>query len=156
MRDVTDWNKVNSAIAQIYDAVSTLENEFEGRKFTPDGHLVGSIGEVLAAYAFDLKLQNGSNKGFDATASDGRQIEIKLTQSTRVAFRHLPEHALVLSRRPNQKTRIIYNGPGELVWSNCGPMGSNGQRSVSIARLTELSALVPDERALLQFRDFPV
>ncbi len=35
-------------IRQLYRVVAQLEAEF-GRKFTPDGHLVGSIGEVIGA-----------------------------------------------------------------------------------------------------------
>jgi hypothetical protein len=43
--------KMRDLIRQLYSVVAALEEEeFEGRKFTPDGHLVGSIGEVVAAY----------------------------------------------------------------------------------------------------------
>jgi len=38
-------------VAAIYRAVTELEALYPGRKFTPDGHLVGSIGEVVAAEA---------------------------------------------------------------------------------------------------------
>jgi len=51
--------------------VAELEKEFEGRRFTPDGHLVGSIGEVVAAYAFGLKLLPASNERHDAVAANG-------------------------------------------------------------------------------------
>ena len=53
--------KMRTLIRQLYAVVSELEKEFEGRRFTPDGHLVGSIGEVVAAYAFGLKLLPASN-----------------------------------------------------------------------------------------------
>jgi hypothetical protein len=46
---------IRALIRGLYRVVSELEKEFEGRKFTPDGHLVGSIGEVVAAYAFGLR-----------------------------------------------------------------------------------------------------
>ncbi|WP_155253486.1 DUF6998 domain-containing protein [Bradyrhizobium japonicum] len=36
-------------VTDIYRAVAELEALYPGRKFTPDGHLVGSIGEVIAA-----------------------------------------------------------------------------------------------------------
>lgn len=38
-------------VADIYRAIAKLEAMYPGRKFTPDGHLVGSIGEVIAAEA---------------------------------------------------------------------------------------------------------
>jgi len=41
--------KLPEPVADIYWAVVRLEVLYPGRKFTPDGHLVGSIGEVIAA-----------------------------------------------------------------------------------------------------------
>ena len=41
--------KLPKPVAAIYRAVEELEALYPGRKFTPDGHLVGSIGEVVAA-----------------------------------------------------------------------------------------------------------
>jgi hypothetical protein len=43
--------KLPSAVAAIYRAVEELEKAYHGRKFTPDGHLVGSIGEVRSLNA---------------------------------------------------------------------------------------------------------
>jgi hypothetical protein len=43
-------------VARIYKAAAELEALYPGRKFTPDGHLVGSIGEVIAAEALGLTL----------------------------------------------------------------------------------------------------
>jgi hypothetical protein len=40
--------KLPPPVADIYRAVGELETAYPGRKFTPDGHLVGSIGEVIA------------------------------------------------------------------------------------------------------------
>ena len=42
--------RLPSAVATIYRAVAELESLYP-RKFTLDGHLVGSIGEVVAAEA---------------------------------------------------------------------------------------------------------
>lgn len=38
-------------VARIYEAVEELQRLHPERKFTPDGHLVGSIVEVVAAQA---------------------------------------------------------------------------------------------------------
>jgi hypothetical protein len=43
--------KLPAPVAAIYRAVEELEAAYPLRKFTPDGHLVGSIGEVIAAEA---------------------------------------------------------------------------------------------------------
>lgn len=41
-------------VDKIYEAVAELEAAYPGRKFTPDGHLVGSIDEAIAAEALKL------------------------------------------------------------------------------------------------------
>ena len=60
-------------IKAIYKAVEELEKMFPDRPFTPDGHLIGSIGECLVADAYDLKLMPPSNKGYDAETKDGKR-----------------------------------------------------------------------------------
>ncbi len=91
-----DHEKFQSLVKGLYQTVSELENMFPGRHFTPDGHMVGSLGECLVADAYRLELLTASNKGFDALSPSGAKVEIKATQSTRVAFRSCPEHAIVI------------------------------------------------------------
>lgn len=52
--------KLPKPVADIYRAVDELTLKYPGRKFTPDGHLVGSIGEVVAAEALNLILYPAS------------------------------------------------------------------------------------------------
>jgi hypothetical protein len=73
-----DWDEVTKHLDALYDASEGLKALFPGRKFTLDGHLVGSIGEVVAAYMFGLDLMPASTLGHDALAPDGRRVEIKL------------------------------------------------------------------------------
>ncbi len=54
VREPVDWEEVKGLLDQLYAASGRLEALFPGRKFTLDGHLVGSVGEVIAAYMFDL------------------------------------------------------------------------------------------------------
>ena len=64
-----DHNKFQTLIKQLYSTVNELELMVEGRHFTSDGHIVGSIGGCLVAVAFGLKLMIASNKGYDAVYS---------------------------------------------------------------------------------------
>lgn len=66
--------------------VGRLETRYPGRKFTLDGHLVGSIGEVWAACIFDLRLLPPSEATHDAVASEGRLVQVKATQGNTVAI----------------------------------------------------------------------
>jgi hypothetical protein len=62
---------VPSIVGRLYELVAELERHFPGRKFTPDGHLVGSLGEVLAAYYYELDLLEASTPKHDARAVMG-------------------------------------------------------------------------------------
>lgn len=133
-------------VGELYRVVGELEAMFPGRHFTPDGHLVGSLGECLAAYHYGLELLRASSPGVDAV-KDGREIEIKATQGTRVGLRSGPEHLLVLRLDREGGFSEVYNGPGEIVWRQFErkPKPSNGQYQISVSRLTELMRLVPPE-----------
>lgn len=155
MTDI-DWTEVAGELEKLYDASARLEAMFPGRKFTLDGHLVGSIGEVVAAYMFDLDLNRASTLGHDALARDGRPVEIKLTQGQAVAIRHEPGHLIVLQRPRGGPVRVVFNGPGEVAWNACGGMASNGQRPIRLSTLTALNATLDDSVRLPQIRSAPV
>jgi hypothetical protein len=135
--------RIPELVQCLYEIVNELEALFPGRAFTPDGHLVGSIGEVIAAHRYKLTLRPSSNAAHDAIASNGTKVEIKATQGKRVALRAEPEHLIVLQLSKDGTSREVYNGPGPEVWAACSPMGKNGQRGISLTRLRELMAAVP-------------
>ncbi|MES2392954.1 MAG: hypothetical protein V4555_15010 [Acidobacteriota bacterium] len=139
--------KLRELIRRLYDVVSALEEEFEGRRFTPDGHLVGSIGEVVAAFAFNLTLLPASNAIHDARASDGTLVQIKLTGGNgSVSLYSEPQHLVVLQLR-GKKFTTVYNGGGSIVWLKCRSRAKNGQRSIALSVLRSLDR---DETLKLQ------
>lgn len=154
--NTVDWSQIGKLIDQLYDATDALEEAFPGRKFTLDGHLVGSVGEVVAAYMFDLTLNPASTKAHDALSREGRKVEIKLTQGTSVSMRHKPEHLLVLSRPKGRNISVVYNGPGAEPWNASGKLQKNGQRSVTLKKLASLDVAIRPELRLRQVRDAPV
>lgn len=115
-----------------------------------------SVGEVIAAYMFDLDLFPASNMGHDAQAPDVRQMEIKMTQGKTIAIRHEPEHLIALHRPRGSKVRVIFNGPGRIAWDAAGAMASNGQRPIGLARLADLNRNVQEEHRLPAVREAPV
>ncbi|MBY6204145.1 DUF6998 domain-containing protein [Halomonas denitrificans] len=154
--DDVNWDEVVRYLDDLYDASEGLEQMFLGRKFTLDGHLVGSVGEVVAAYIFDLDLFTASTLGHDAKSRDGRNVEVKLTQRTSVGIRHKPEHLIALHRAKGGPVRVVYNGPGAFAWENAGRMQSNGQRSISLSQLESLDREVPHELRLQTVRKPPI
>lgn len=147
-----DIARIMPRIREMFRISSDLEETFPGRKFTLDGHLVGSIGEVLAAYHYVLELLPASAQRHDAQAQDGRMVQIKATQGTgHVALRSEPEHLIVLLiHSESGKAQEVYNGPGAPVWAACGRLASNGSRPIGLVRLKKLAAQVPENQRLLQ------
>jgi hypothetical protein len=135
--------RVPAIVRQLYQLVGELEAAFPGRRFTPDGHLVGSIGEVLVAHFYDLQLYRGSSECHDACSANGRKVQIKATQTSRVALRSEPQHLLVIRLKRDGSFEEVYNGPGELPWQLCGGRASNGQRQISLAALRRIMKNVP-------------
>ena len=138
--------RLQQLIQQLYSTVKELEDMFPGRHFTPDGHMVGSIGECLVADAYALELSTASNKGYDAISSSGRRVEIKATQSSSVGFRSQPDHAIVVRILLDGTFEEVYNGPGSWVWEvfTGKKLPSNGQFQISVNKLSQLNTLVPE------------
>jgi|CXWL01.1.fsa_nt_gi hypothetical protein len=140
--------RIPGIVSSLYSVVDELERLFPGRHFTPDGHLVGSLGEVWAAYLYGIDLASASAEGHDGQASDGRHVQIKATQVGSVGLRSSPDHLLVLQLNRADYPVEIYNGPGAAPWHAAGKPQKNGQRSIGLAKLRELMKLVPEDQRL--------
>lgn len=138
-------SRVSALIPELYRLVALMEAAAPGRSFTPDGHMVGSIGEVIAAARYGLTLTTASTREVDAIAPDGREVEIKATGGKTIGMRGCPPHLLVLKLEKDGTAITVYNGPGAQVWAQAGkPSKRNGQRVISLARLAQLQAMVPE------------
>jgi hypothetical protein len=137
-------SEVEALVRDLYRIAERLEAMF-GRPFTPDGHLVGSLGEVMAARIYGLRLLPPSTRTHDAIAPDGRRVQVKATQATRAPLSELPEHLIVLQLSPRGESVEIYNRPGQPAWDAAGKRQKNGQRPISTGRLRKLMERVPGD-----------
>ena len=137
-------------VKALYQIVKEFEQMFPGRHFTPDGHMVGSIGECLVADAYNLELMPPSNKGFDALSKDGKKVEIKATQSNSVAFRSCPEHTIIIKILKNGTFEECYNGPGDIIWDTFTgkKKPSNGQYQIALSKVKALYENVSHDNRL--------
>jgi hypothetical protein len=145
---------VSSIIRQFYSLTSELERLFPKRSFTPDGHVVESFCEVLAAQCFDLELMPASSKLHNARTRDrAKLVQIKSTQAETVVFRsdQVPQHLLVLKLSDDGAPELIYNGPGALAYEKTGKQPSNGQRTVRLNTLRKTQVPVQEQ---LPYREF--
>ena len=131
-------------VADIYRAVAQLEQAYPGRKFTPDGHLVGSLGEVIAAEALGLILYPASHAGHDAHDGKGGDVQIKMTAGHSVAMYAECIRLVVLKVLSPEEVEIVYDGPGAPDWSADGKVAKNGQR---VVRLSKLRILAEEHKA---------
>jgi hypothetical protein len=127
-------------VAQIYRATDALEALYPGRNFTPDGHLVGSIGEVIAAEALGLTLYPMSRRGHDAYDRDG-EVQIKMTAGESVAMYATCDRLVVLKILSPEEAEIVYDGTGQPVWDKAGKIQKNNQRSVRLSRLRAMASV---------------
>ena len=148
MSTATIQEMVAEKIKNLYQISHELEELFPGRHYTPDGHMIGSIGEALAASCYGLTLFEAGRETHDAKAPDGRLVQIKATQIDRVALSSEPNWLLVLQIHSDGTFSEVYNGPGKLAWDNCGKLQKNGQQPISLAKLRSLQVEVPEEERL--------
>ena len=148
-----DAREVLRLVPELFKIIKALEAAAPGRHFTPDGHLVGSIGEAVAAARYGLELTTASTKGIDAHhKATGRSVEIKATvEGKKISLRGMePEadHLLVLRINGDGSASEVYNGPAAPVWIAAGRIQSNGQRVVSVSRLMALQSNVSEDQKL--------
>ena len=154
--DITDIPRL---IGELFNIVKSLNEIFPERPFTPDGHLVGSIGEVVARYIYGISLEKCSNEGFDAKTKDGHTVEIKLTgkkgTSVSVSSEAEPPDYLIVLKLTEDGFVEVYNGkfPVEL-WQK----KTASKRKVKSLPLNELRplnrSLLRQENSLEDFNRF--
>lgn len=140
--------QINSAylkIIELLHIVSELEDSFTGRHFTLDGHLVGSIGEIMAAYYYGIDLYDASAPTHDGRTKDGREVQIKITQQDRVVINEKPESLIVLFLNRNTgEINEIYNGTGDLPWDTAYLYEKHNKRYMMVSKLLEMDKSVSD------------
>ena len=139
---------LTAIIQDLFRTVCELESRYPGRKFSIDGHLLGRIGEVLAAEYYGLTLLPNSSERHDAKDRQGRLIQIKATQIDRISISSEPDYLIVIQITSDGNWSEIYNGAGSRVWNNAGKMQKNGQRPISIAKLKLLMKSVSDDEKI--------
>lgn len=145
-------------ISDLLRTTAKLNALFPGRPFTPDGHLVGSIGEVVAEYIYDLKLEQCSRPQVDAITRDSKAttVQVKLTGHKGSSFRvrwsskmkSTPPAVLICMKLTSQGFSEIYNGPFPLDLVEGRPESSNGQIPISLKALESRNVgLLPKHRS---------
>ena len=146
----TDINEMLSIYRNMVKEVETLESMFEDRHFTLDGHLIGSIGEVAAAYLYGIKLYASSTKAIDGEVNS-KPVQIKVVQQDNVMLSYdgegeSPHYLLVLYLNKSGTIYEVYNGPWEIAFNSVPKSDSHGYKHIRVNRLMELDHSVNKDR----------
>lgn len=141
---MTSSQELTDTITALYELTNRLEQMYPGRHFTPDGHLIGSIGEVYAAERYGIELFEASHEVHDGKTPDGRLVQIKATQRRSIGISSEPDYLLVFSIDDKGHLEEVYNGPGKQVWQTLAnrKRPKTGQYQVSLFKLKELDKTV--------------
>ena len=135
-------------VQTLLDQVNALEALFPGRHFTLDGHLVGSVGEVAAAYHYGIILFPPSTECHDGFVG-GRKVQIKITQTENVLIGEKPEYLIVLYLARTGNIYEVYNGPGVIPWETAGKPDKRGYKHLRVNKLMSLDKEIePEERII--------
>ncbi|MBU4298968.1 hypothetical protein KKB43_00595 [Patescibacteria group bacterium] len=138
--------KLKKAIIDLYKSVFKLQSAFPGRKFTPDGRMVGDIGEAIAALEFGVILDKKIKKHWDGHRVDSmgieRKIQIKTTQKDETYLKKPPCEGdlLIFKIFSNGKWRCCYDGPIVKVWRSLKNknLDNTGAKIITLEKLKVL------------------
>ena len=109
----------------MYVAVNELRAAFPGRRFTPDGKMVGDIGEAIGKILYDLELYERSKKDWDGWWFDSegnrREVQVRATQCETTYIKKPPGRGTLLIFKIDSTAdgayRVVYNGDAESAWT---------------------------------------
>lgn len=128
---------VPGLMKQLYGALDEMSFLFRD-SLMPSGYLDARIGEIVAAYIYDLELTRTHLDFSEATSSDGRTVQVRSTRAHKsretVALEHVGEH-LVVVQLWGREVVELYNGPLEPIWERARRVQQDGKRRISVGRL---------------------
>lgn len=130
---------IRAKYLEMLKIVTELEEKFAGRHFTLDGHLIGSIGEVMASYHYGIGLYKASKKEHDGKV-DGREVQIKITQQDSIMISGKPEYLIVLYLTRSGEVYEVYNGPGKKPWETATIRKGHSSRMMRVNKLMKLDS----------------
>ncbi len=142
--DENDIEFLKSSVRGIAELTNQMENNLD-RHFTIDGHLAGSIGEVLASYYYGISLSKANRKKYDGDVEE-KAVQIKMTQRDAVDITEIPDYLIVLFIRISKdevEAYEVFNGSGIIAVGN-DKDNKNGWKRISLKKLHERNAKVPE------------
>ncbi len=145
------------AVKNIFNSCRNLSKLSGGvRKFTPDGRMVGDIGEVIASVFYRVNLHNVGRHDWDGVYNS-KNVQIKATGGDSTYLREPPKDGfadglLMVFKidRESGKYELIYNGDIQRVWDALNSINTDrtGSKMISLNRLRKLQKFVYPENII--------
>ncbi len=145
--DTSRSRRLKEAIRDLYLSVEKLRRAFDGRKFTPDGRMVGDIGEAIASLEFGVILDKKIKKHWDGHRIDSAgkkcDVQVKATQRDETYLKKPPQEGdlLVFRIDRNGEWECYYDGSIIKVWESLKHKkpDSTGAKIIKLAKLKEIA-----------------
>ncbi|HHX8458569.1 TPA: DUF6998 domain-containing protein [Vibrio diabolicus] len=141
--------EIHQAVREMLKIVESLQDQYDKKKFTLDGRLVGDLGEILVEEDYDLVLYSGLAKHYDGETLGGRKVQIKTTMKNSLTFPvdHIPDYYIGIKIHPDGTYDEVFNGPGSIAGGavkNRKPTKTN-LHSITLSALKKLNRNVPEQ-----------
>ncbi len=121
-RDIqADYDFLKERIAELFKLTNSLNGRFKNKKFTPDGRLVGDIGEIIAEMFYGIKLHEKQRHTHDGECPEGRCVQVKISFQDQLTFSKKPDYYLGFKMEENGDFKEIFNGPGDIIYEKYLP-----------------------------------
>lgn len=138
-------SQLKEAIKDLYSSVAKLQAAFPDKPFTPDGRMVGDIGEAIAALKFNVVLDKRLRRHWDGYRIDSsekkQEVQIKTTQKDETYLKKPPHkgYLIVFKVFSNGEWECCYDGKIMRVWNSLAKQkpDSTGAKFIQLARLRE-------------------
>jgi hypothetical protein len=123
-RSKTQADALSAAIRKMFEAQSALQRVFPKRLFTPDGRMIGDIGEAIAEIDYQVTVDAKSRKHWDGRRNDActgcSEVQVRATQKDETYVKESPENGCLLVFRifPDGSWECCYNGSAWRVWKS--------------------------------------
>jgi len=133
---MSDLEFLQQKVIELQTIVSELEERFKNqkRKFTLDGHILGSIGEIYAHLTEDIDLYTPSHPVVDGCHKDdiNKQVQIKITQGKKILLTSCVDNLLVYKLEKDGIITKVYAGEGNSFFKE---QPTNVKRHISLNSL---------------------
>lgn len=143
---MSQLNDLKRAIKHLYVTVKKLNSAFPDKPFTPDGRMVGDIGEAIAAIKFDVVIDKKLRRDWDGYRVDSygnkHEVQIKTTQKDETYLKKPPHEGelLVFKIFKDGNYKCYYNGKIMRVWKSIKQKPDNtGAKFIKLNKLQQLN-----------------